>query len=76
MPSPSWEFFDAELRATASGELRNNDKAHDPRSEWGQAGYMIASALIQSTNIEPMPENYTVTPYGFDARLRLCVFQF
>ena len=27
------EFFDAELRATASGELRNNDKAHDPRSE-------------------------------------------
>lgn len=57
------EFFDAELRATASGELRNNDKAHDPRSEWGQAGYMIASALIQATNIEPMPENYTVTPY-------------
>ena len=24
---------------------------------------MIASALIQATNIEPMPENYTVSPY-------------
>lgn len=41
------EYLDAVLRAKRAGDKRNNDKQHDPRSEWGQCGYMIASAVIQ-----------------------------
>ncbi len=41
------EYLDAVLRTKRQGDKRNNDKAHDERKEWGQCGYMIASAMMQ-----------------------------
>lgn len=41
------EAIDARLRAQRAGDKRNNGKELDERREWGQAGYMIASAIIQ-----------------------------
>ena len=41
------EHLDAVLRERRNGDKRNNDKQHNPRKEWGQCGYMIASAIIQ-----------------------------
>ena len=41
------ETIDARLRAQRAGDKRNNGKELDERREWGQAGYMIASAIIQ-----------------------------
>lgn len=41
------EYLDAIKREERTGDKRNNDKAHDKRHEWGQCGYMIASAVMQ-----------------------------
>jgi hypothetical protein len=41
------EYLDALLRERRRRDLRNNEKDHDARREWGQCGYMIASAIIQ-----------------------------
>jgi len=41
------EYLDAVLRAKRTGDKRNHDKDSDERREWGQCGYMIASAMIQ-----------------------------
>lgn len=41
------EYDDALLRAERTGDKRNNDKAHDPRGELGQAIYMMLSAYVQ-----------------------------
>ena len=41
------EMDDALLRQERTGDKRNNDKAHDPRSELGQALYMLLSAAVQ-----------------------------
>ena len=41
------ETLDAMLREKRTGDKRNNVKASDVRREWGQCGYMIASAMIQ-----------------------------
>jgi hypothetical protein len=41
------EYDDALLRAERTGDKRNNDKQHDPRSELGQALYMLLSAAVQ-----------------------------
>lgn len=41
------EYDDALLRQERTGDKRNNDKAHDPRSELGQALYMLLSAAVQ-----------------------------
>lgn len=41
------EYDDALLRQERTGDKRNNDKTHDPRSELGQCGYMLLSAAIQ-----------------------------
>ena len=41
------ELRDALLRYERTGDRRNNDKAHDPRSELGQALYMLLSAAVQ-----------------------------
>lgn len=41
------ETLDAILREKRTGDKRNNVKASDVRREWGQCGYMIASAMIQ-----------------------------
>ena len=46
------EYLDAVLRERRNGDKRNNDKQHNPRKEWGQCGYMIASAIIQVPNID------------------------
>lgn len=49
------EYDDALLRQERTGDKRNNDKAHDPRSELGQALYMLLSAYTQ---VEFPPELY------------------
>ena len=41
------EMDDALLRQERTGDKRNSDKAHDPRSELGQALYMLLSAAVQ-----------------------------
>lgn len=41
------EYLDAVLREKRDTDKRNNDKEHSTRKEWGQCGYMIASAIIQ-----------------------------
>ncbi len=41
------EYDDALLRQERTGDKRNNDKAHDPRNELGQALYMLLSASVQ-----------------------------
>ena len=41
------EYLDA-LKRENTTYKRNNDKAHNARNEWGQTGYMIASAIIQT----------------------------
>jgi hypothetical protein len=41
------ETLDAMLREKRTGDKRNNSKQSDVRKEWGQCGYMIASAMIQ-----------------------------
>lgn len=44
------ETLDAILREKRTGDKRNNVKDGDERREWGQCGYMIASAMIQIPN--------------------------
>ncbi len=46
------EYLDAILRAKRTGDKRNNVKDSDERKEWGQCGYMIASAMIQIPDCE------------------------
>lgn len=41
------EYLDARLRIRRTEDKRNHRRAADPRAEWGQCGYMIASALMQ-----------------------------
>lgn len=41
------EALDALLRQRRPGDLRNNERNVDFWHEWGQCGYMIASALMQ-----------------------------
>ena len=41
------EHLDAVLREERNADKRNNAKEHTPRFEWGQCGYMVASAIIQ-----------------------------
>lgn len=53
------ECLDAKLRERRNGDKRNRDKEHDARKEWGQCGYMIASAIIQTR----IPDDYTVTEW-------------
>ncbi len=48
------EYDDALLRQERTGDKRNNDKAHDPRNELGQCGYMLLSAMMVA-NKPPQP---------------------
>lgn len=41
------KYDDALLRQERTDDKRNNDKAHDPRVELGQCGYMLLSAAMQ-----------------------------
>lgn len=43
----SAEYLDARLRIRRTEDKRNHRRTADPRAEWGQCGYMIASALMQ-----------------------------
>lgn len=54
------EYLDAYLRAHRAGDKRRQDKDHSMVKEWGQCGYMLASAAIQ-TNLESVvlfPSDY------------------
>jgi hypothetical protein len=53
------EYDDALLRAERTGDKRNNDKAHDPRGELGQALYMLLSAYVQW---DESPDGYYFHP--------------
>ena len=55
------EYLDAILRDKRNGDKRNNDKEHDARKEWGQCGYMICSAIIQ-TNTDHL-DRFDWEPY-------------
>jgi len=46
------EYDDALLRQERTGDKRNNDKGHDPRTELGQALYMLLSAAVQIEGAE------------------------
>ena len=48
----SAEHLDAVLREKRNGDKRNNAKEHNARKEWGQCGYMVASAIIQDMPTE------------------------
>jgi len=48
------EYLDALLRIQRTGDIRNNDRGHDPLTELGQCGYMIASGILRST----VPDGY------------------
>ena len=47
------ELRDAVLRYERTGDVRNNDKAHDQQAELGQAFYMLLSACIKADH-EPV----------------------
>jgi len=51
------EYLDAIKREERTTDKRNRDKAHDKRREWGQCGYMIASAMIQIPECEMQSDN-------------------
>ena len=55
------EYLDAILRDKRNGDKRNNSKDHDARKEWGQCGYMICSAIIQ-TNTDHL-DRFDWEPY-------------
>ena len=46
------ETLDAKLRMERNGDKRNHEKERNMRKEWGQTGYMIASAIIQIPDCE------------------------
>jgi len=67
------EYDDAMLRAERTGDKRNNDKAHDPRSELGQALYMLLSAAVQrSTPLHTVVSWRLADPGYITAMVMLC----
>lgn len=73
------ETLDAMLREKRTGDKRNNVKASDVRREWGQCGYMIASAMIQidgcpmdstaSNNVSLYTTMGTLCSYRWESRV-------
>lgn len=51
------------LRAKRTGDKRNNVKDSDIRKEWGQCGYMIASAMMQIDDCPMITPNVGGTVY-------------
>ena len=41
------EADDANMREERSTDARNNDRNMDARKEWGQAGFMLLTAIVQ-----------------------------
>ena len=67
------ETLDAMLREKRTGDKRNNVKASDVRREWGQCGYMIASAMIQIDGCEMESDNSM--SYIYSVLELLCAFR-
>ena len=72
------EYDDALLRQERTGDKRNNDKAHDPRNELGQALYMLLSAAVQlecDCNVSPYSANDRFAAYVDSVRgLASCAY--
>ncbi len=70
------EYLDAVLRAKRTGDKRNHDKDSDERREWGQCGYMIASAMMQ---IDGCPMETAIPPDDsgsvYSVLVSLCGYQ-
>jgi hypothetical protein len=68
------EYLDALLRERRRRDLRNNEKDHDARREWGQCGYMICSAFIQ---LPPMAleGSWTYDCTVYSVLTWLCLYQ-
>lgn len=60
------EYLDAYLRAHRKGDKRRQDKDHSMVKEWGQCGYMLASAAIQMDldAVDFYPEDYELLYLG------------
>ncbi|MFN8469589.1 MAG: hypothetical protein U0X20_28805 [Caldilineaceae bacterium] len=41
------ETDDANMRQERATDARNNDRNMDPRAEWGQAGFMLLTSILQ-----------------------------
>jgi hypothetical protein len=67
------ETLDAILREKRTGDKRNNVKDSDERKEWGQCGYMIASAMMQIPDCEMESDCDASDIYS--AFQLLCAFQ-
>jgi len=66
------EHLDAVLREKRNGDKRNTDRKHTPRSEWGQAAYMVCSALIQLP-LEALRFSYACEESVYDFIMWLCL---
>lgn len=70
------EYLDAVLREKRQGDKRNHEKDSDRRKEWGQCGYMIASAMMQ---IENCPVETAIPPDNggsvYSVLVSLCGYQ-
>ena len=67
------EFIDALKRENAAYK-RNNDKAHNKRSELGQAAYMVCSALIQLPD-DALQMSYAGDESIHDMIIWLCLYR-
>ena len=65
------EMIDAQLRQEREYHRRNNSRNVDPRTEFGQMGYMIASALIQNTPPVFAQEIYHQSPTVYSVLIPL-----
>lgn len=73
------EYLDAYLRAHRKGDKRRQDKDHSMVKEWGQCGYMLASAAIQM-DLPTAPTNYKLLNSDngvdvYDCMLSMCSFR-
>lgn len=67
------EYIDALKREDATYK-RNNDKAHNKRSELGQAAYMVCSAFIQMPP-ETLQRSYEGDETIYDMLMWLCLYR-
>jgi hypothetical protein len=68
------EHIDAVLREKRNGDKRNTDRKHTPRSEWGQAAYMVCSALIHLSP-ELLQYRYVGDESVYDFIMCLCEYR-
>ena len=68
------EYDDALLRQERAGDKRNHDKAHDPRSELGQCGYMLLSEALQLNGTPQMDVAQREAPHEWEGGERLAYY--